>query len=213
MALVDGRPFLELLLAAMARGGVDRVLLSVGYRYRQIQEHFGLHFAGMRLDYEVEDTPLGTGGALKKALDRLGPGNDPIFALNGDTFVDVDYTKVWGGHLAAAPRPALTVVVREVTDPGRYGCVELEGDRVVDFRTRGGPGAALVNAGVYLLERDLFAGAVWPEAFSFEREVLEARVQCLRFRAHVTRGHFVDIGVPEGYAAARALLAAPSPGG
>lgn len=206
MAPVAGRPFLEWLLEALSAAGMTRVLLAVGHRHEQIRSHFGSRFAGLPLDYEIEEEPLGTGGALRKSLERLGPEGEPVFALNGDTFVEVDYAAVWRRHRSTQPRPPLTVVLREVESAPRYGCAELREGRLVRFRSRGGAGPALVNAGVYLLERDLLAGRGWPERFSFERVVLEEGAERLRPLAHRVAGRFVDIGVPESYAEAGKVL-------
>ena len=68
MAPVAGRPFLEHVLRGLAAQGVPRVVLSVGYLHEQIVAHFGPHFEGMAVDYEIESSPLGTGGAIAAAL-------------------------------------------------------------------------------------------------------------------------------------------------
>src|ERR1700677_4453498 len=85
MAPVAGRPFLEWLLADLGSQGFERVILSVGYRYNQISQHFQKSFAGMELCYAIEDQPLGTGGAIRhsQALTR----GERFFVINGATLV------------------------------------------------------------------------------------------------------------------------------
>src|SRR5262245_5019960 len=68
MAPVSGRPFLEIVLGALARKGFARAVLAIGYKAECIVDHFGSTFAGISLAYETESSPLGTGGALRQAL-------------------------------------------------------------------------------------------------------------------------------------------------
>src|SRR5580658_6893506 len=74
MAPIAGRPFLELLLRQLKRHGFSRVILSVGYKQEVIRRHFGEKSFGLDLVYSVETTPLGTGGALREATDRIRTG-------------------------------------------------------------------------------------------------------------------------------------------
>ena len=88
MAPVAGRPFLEILLGALAAKGIDRVVLSVGHRADAITGHFGHRWNGLEIDYAVEATPLGTGGAVRLALGHCR--HDPVLVVNGDTFLDLE---------------------------------------------------------------------------------------------------------------------------
>ena len=100
MAPMDeaGTPFLQYVLADLARQGIRRVILSTGYKSEVIEQYFGGCFQGMELVYSCEDTPLGTGGAVKQAL-TLCTASD-VFVLNGDTFFDVDLTAMRDFHRA-----------------------------------------------------------------------------------------------------------------
>ena len=204
MAPVAGRPFLELLLGHLARNGFDRVVLSVGHLADAIGDHFGDAWRGLELDYAREDAPLGTGGAIRAALARCRA--DHVHVFNGDTFLGVDCTRteaLWAAH-------GLPLIVgREVPDTARYGRMEVDADgRILRFLEKaeaGGPG--LINAGCYVLPRDIVEDFPPQERFSFEvdylREaVVRRRVLCLR-----TEGEFIDIGTPEDYARAQILLA------
>ena len=85
MAPVAGRPFLEILLTQLQRAGCARVVLSVGHLHSVIQDHFGASFHGMRVDYAIESVPLGTGGAIRLALQQAN--EESVLVLNGDTFL------------------------------------------------------------------------------------------------------------------------------
>ncbi len=96
MALINWRPFLELLLNNLARKGFIHVVISVGYLSEQIINYFGSEFNGIKLDYAIETKPLGTGGATKFALSFCK--KDYVFIFNGDTFIDLEIAeidKVW----------------------------------------------------------------------------------------------------------------------
>ena len=97
MAPVAGRPFLAWILDRLAQAGFERVVLAVGYRHEAIQQHFGSTYRGMALHYSVEDRPLGTGGALRLAADHVS--HWPVFVLNGDTFLEIDYRAMRESHV------------------------------------------------------------------------------------------------------------------
>src|SRR5207249_9185779 len=81
MAPIGGRPFLEYLLDHCVDQGIGRFTLSVGYRHEAITSHFGNAYRGKALRYAVEESPLGTGGALLRTL-RAFRIETPVFLLN-----------------------------------------------------------------------------------------------------------------------------------
>ena len=89
MAPINDHPFLEYLIDYWISQGVDRFVLSVGYKHEIIKRHFGTRYKGIDVDYAVEDQPLGTGGGLLLALKRLRR-TGPSLIMNGDTFFKVD---------------------------------------------------------------------------------------------------------------------------
>ncbi|MGC3996245.1 MAG: nucleotidyltransferase family protein [Anaeromyxobacter sp.] len=205
LAPVAGRPFLEHVLADLDRQGFERVVLAVGWRRELVRGHFGDRFRGLSVAYSEEIEPLGTGGAVRQAVALAGPG--PCFALNGDTWLDLDYPAMLAAHRAAGAR--VSMAVREVPDVGRFGALDLAGGRVTRFREKGGTGPGFINAGVYLLEAGVFEGLGLPAAFSIEKDLLQPQLAALAPLAWVASGRFIDIGVPDDYRAAQDLLAEP----
>lgn len=205
MAPVGGRPFLELLLDSLARKGLRRVVLSVGYRAAQIREHFGSRYGAIQLAYSEEDQPLGTGGALRLALTHCT--GDAVLVFNGDTFIDLDteaLMQLW--HRTGEP----LLVARQVADTRRYGRLEIDAEgHVLRFLDQGSAGPGPINAGCYLIPRNLLDGWSAGSAFSLEREFLVEAVRQRRFRAFVSESLFIDIGVPDDYLRAQHLLAGP----
>jgi D-glycero-alpha-D-manno-heptose 1-phosphate guanylyltransferase len=207
LAPVAGRPFLFWLLDALAAGGVRRAILATGYLGHMVEATVGNAHGPMSVLYSREETPLGTGGALWRAL-GLARG-DRVFALNGDTFQGLDLAAM----AALAPSADMVMAVRPVPDRARYGTVRLEGAHVRGFEEKGGTGPGLVNAGIYLLRRNLPAqlppAIVLPQdgIFSFEEAVLRRAPGSLDLRAFlVVSEAFIDIGTPEDHARAQTLL-------
>jgi len=203
MAPVAGRPFLEILLNQVQRAGCTRALLSVGHLHASIQNHFGSSWRGMRLDYVIEDVPLGTGGAIRAALAQAT--EESVLILNGDTFLQADYASLLAFH--AAEGASLTMAISHQDDIARYGGVTLQNNRVVGFQEKGQPGPGWINAGAYILNRNL----PWPEGlaekFSFETEFLMPEIRRIAPAAFEVDGFFLDIGVPEDLDRAQTELA------
>ena len=203
MAPVANRPFLEILLSMLARKGVTRAVLSLGYRADLIVQHFGARFAGMELAHEIETHPLGTGGALRAALGRC-TGAEAL-VVNGDTFLDLEFDALrarW--HRDHRP----LIVGREVPDTERFGRLTLAGARLQGFAARGVGGAGTINMGHYVLPTALFRPyPELPAQFSFEGDFLAPRAPALGFDVFHTQGLFIDIGVPSDYLRAQTELA------
>ncbi len=197
MAPVAGRPFLEILLGQLRRAGCARVVLSVGHLYEAIENHFGAEFRGMRVDYAIESAPLGTGGAIRAALEQVS--EESVLVLNGDTFLDADYAIMLRLHeKESAP---LTMAVTRSANLARYGGVVIrgtgEGLRVAGFQEKGRTGAGWINAGAYAMRKDLRWPADLSEKFSFETDFLGAQIDALAPAAFPVTGFFLDIGVSE----------------
>ena len=198
MAPVAGRPFLEILLAALGAKGFRRLVLSLGYKAETVVAHFGGRFAGIDLVYEIEDRPLGTGGAIRRALAHCHA--DHAYILNGDTYLDLE-----AGEIEAQWQSARVplIVAAEVPDTARYGRLITAGRRVTGFLEKGAAGSGLINAGCYVFPVDIARNFPDAETFSLERDFLPGAIQRSPFHCFVSRGHFIDIGVPEDYARAQ----------
>ncbi len=203
MAPVGGRPFLEILLTQLKGNGYTSVVLSVGHRYQVIQDHFGESFDGMQIGYSIESTPLGTGGAIRKALSLATEGT--VLVLNGDTFLQGDYLAMLQFHAAEAA--ALTIAITRQADIARYGGVLVEGRRIVGFQEKGRSGPGWINAGAYMIQKDTEWPAALPEKFSFEVDFMMPEIVRVNPAAYEVEGFFLDIGVPEDLDRAQTELA------
>lgn len=189
---VGGRPFLDWVLDNLGRHGVERVILTVGYRAEAFEEWIASRGDGVTVSTFVETEALGTGGALPLLADRLDPA---FFVLNGDTLFDVPLPEL--GHLLLNSEDAGAVALRSVPDTSRYGRVQLDGARIVDFEEKGAEGPGLINGGVYALRREAITSLGSPS--SIERDLLPGLAQRSSLTGLEADGFFIDIGVPHDF--------------
>jgi NDP-sugar pyrophosphorylase family protein len=204
LAPVAGRPFLAYILDQVAAGGASGVVLCTGHQGEQIRRAFGHSFAGLHLTYSQEGRPLGTAGALRRALPLLT--SDPILVLNGDSFCEAQLTQFLHWHVES--RAEATLLLTWVARAGRFGQVHLDAlGRVARFEEKGaarGPG--WISAGIYLIGRRLLSHLSAMEASSLEREVFPAWIG-RGLHGYMSQGEFLDIGTPDAYAEAQDFFA------
>jgi mannose-1-phosphate guanylyltransferase len=196
--LVD-RPFITYMIEWLRGHGVDDVILACGFMADGVRSVLGDGSSlGVRLRYIEEPTPLGTGGALKYAEEHL---DERFFMLNGDVLTDMDLTAQMRQHEETGARATLALIA--VQDPSAYGLVRLDnGLAVREFVEKPSPdeaGTCLVNAGAYILQRDVLDGmAPAGTKISIEREVFPKLVHNGLY-GYEAAGYWMDIGTPERY--------------
>lgn len=198
---IRGRPVLEHLIWNLARHGIRRLILCVSYLAEEIVRWCGdgRRF-GASVEYVVEQSPAGTGGALKLAGDRL---DDVFLLLNGDTLFDVNYLDL---ATFARQRDALAAMaVARVENREQFGGVDMEGEHVVRFAGKGVRGPGLVNGGVYVLRREIIS---WVRSVptSLEEDVLPGLMRDGQLLGRVYERPFLDIGTPESLATAQTAV-------
>ncbi|MGI8580099.1 MAG: sugar phosphate nucleotidyltransferase [Solirubrobacteraceae bacterium] len=195
--LVD-RPFAAYMLEWLRSHGVDDVVMACGFMAEGVRDVLGDGSAlGVRLRYLAEPRPLGTAGAIRFAQDLL---DERFLVLNGDVLTDIDVSAQIAAHETTGARATLALM--GVEDPTGYGLVSVDGEgRVTDFLEKPGPGfagAPLINAGVYVLARDVIDLIEPEQMVSIERDVFPALIgdglQAVR-----ADGYWMDIGTPERY--------------
>ena len=196
MAPVNGRPFLELLLEYWMGQGVRRFVLSVGYLSEAITRHFGSRWGGAALEYSIESEPLGTGGGFLKAAD--GVRSETFLVLNGDTYFAVPLDEFITFH--KDNQADWSMALFRSSDAKRYQGVSLAEDgRIASLSGN------TVNGGVYLMRR----GLPWKTRgrCSLENDLLpQALADGWRVCGRVFDRPFVDIGVPQDYQSAGAII-------
>ena len=198
-----GLRFLDVVLEEIARRGFTDIVLLAGHLGDQVEtayHHRQIYQARVRVIREIE--PQGTGGALRFAAAELDPW---FLMLNGDSLFEFNYRE-----LARLPGPGVLgrLALRTVPDPGRYGAVTVEAGRVTQFLEKNPDlkGPALINGGVYLLSREVLGLIDGP--CSIEQDVFPRLAKAGALEARAFDGYFLDIGLPNTYAQAKAEVPA-----
>jgi D-glycero-alpha-D-manno-heptose 1-phosphate guanylyltransferase len=201
MSPIGSKPFLEFLLEQLLLSGFSRTVLSVGYRHEIISRYFGDSFGDMQLSYCVEDTPLGTGGAIARALQQTTA--DDVLAVNGDSILLASLEYFY--HFHCAQGTPISIALKAERNFDRYGSVTLDGKKIACFEEKRHVAEGVFNAGLYWIHTSVkryLSGLHAP--FSLEKEIFEKQV--FSISGCVFHDYFIDIGIPEDYAQAQAEL-------
>jgi len=172
----------------------------MGYLPDPIQGHFGDGGSfNVRMTYIIEDSPLGTAGAVKNVAEHI---DGTFFVFNGDTFTDIDLTKMLELHRNRGAE--VTIALTPVDDPTIYGVVEIDGDgrvqRFVEKPSRDAVTTNMVNAGAYVLEPEVLDLIPQGEHFMFEHGVFpELLNRGDAIYGYKSDDYWIDIGTPQKY--------------
>ena len=203
LAPIAGTPFLDILVRHLADCGIGRLVLLLGSRHEQVEDHVracqrnATWPSHVEVVFSIEPAPLGTGGAVKWA-ERFC--DKTFFLLNGDTYFDFDAKTLLQRHRTAGT--IVTLSAATVSDAGRYGSLDVTPDgRVARFREKDAcGGAGLINAGVYVMEPGVLAHIIAGRPVSLESEVFPALLAGGQGMAVSAQdGSFFDIGTPSSY--------------
>jgi mannose-1-phosphate guanylyltransferase len=168
---IKGKPIIEHAVNNFKKHGIKDIILSVGYRADRIKEYFGdgSEF-GVNISYCIEDEPLGTGGAIKKAAENI---NKTFIAINGDNLSDANWTEIIQAHKKNNAK--ITLGLYPVEDVTKFGIARLEGEKILEFIEKPSVEEApsnLNNAGLYVMEPDVLD--ILPQGkSSIERDCFE----------------------------------------
>ncbi len=154
MIPVLGNPLLSFQLRLLSSYGFNRITICCGYLNEVLQEHFGDGTKyGVKIDYLVEETPLGRGGALRRALENMPVSTEPVLAMNGDLLTNLNLGELIAFH--KQHYPAATIVSVPLRSP--YGILEVTGDSQVSGFTEKPELPFWINAGIYLLNPSIIS--------------------------------------------------------
>jgi D-glycero-alpha-D-manno-heptose 1-phosphate guanylyltransferase len=209
MAPVAGKPFLHYVITHLKREGIQNFIFSVGYKSESIINFVNKEFlpagkpASNDVQFSVEEEPLGTGGAIKLACEKVY--NHNVLVCNGDTLFKINPGKLSNFHLYH--NSDCTLCLKPMNNFERYGVVEMNNDASIkSFKEKQFYKSGFINGGVYALDVKNFRAENLPEKFSFEKDYLEKYVGKRNFYAVVQDEYFIDIGIPEDYERAQKEL-------
>lgn len=205
LAPVNGRPFLDIILTDLKKYNyIEKIIIAIGYmadkfieRYKNTSEY------NCKIIFSIEEELLGTGGAIKKAL-KFTETKD-LLVLNGDSYINVDLDDLLKKHIETDA--VMTIVLRKLRNANRYGRVKLgSNNRIITFEEKQlDPSKGYINAGMYLIKRELFDNVKENTKISLEEELMSGFLERGVY-GYVSHGKFIDIGIPETYNAADKYL-------
>jgi len=198
MAPINGRPFLEYQMDYWINQGINHFVLSVGYLQNIIIDHFGDSYRGITIEYAKEHQPLGTGGGLLMASERL---TTPFLAINGDTFIEVDLVDLYNFHVFKNSNWTFSLFRTIQSD--RYMSMDVStSGEILSLESNKDRPNGLANGGVYLINPGILQSLGYKigSKASLECELLPSYVsQYGNPYGKEFEGSFIDIGLPEDY--------------
>lgn len=201
LEIKEGVVFLDIIIEQVVRQGFDDVVLLAGHHGHLVQARYdGRRYGSACVRVIVEPEPCGTAGALVSAQEIIAPR---FLLLNGDLYFDINLRAL------AAEQSAHEAVIalHRVSDPSRYGSVEIKGKEIIRFSEKSANvrTTALVNAGIYALKRSIIR-CIDALPCSIETDILPMLAEQKRLTGMVYNGYFLDIGLPETLELARREL-------
>lgn len=204
MAPINGKPFLEYQLDYWITQGINNFILSVGYRYEEIINHFGNRYKGATFDYVIEKTPLGTGGGLLLCLEKVKQTS--FLLLNGDTYFDVNLKTLTEFALKNNSDWCFSLFRTNEEAQGRYMGLDISSTgQIVSLKSE----SNLINGGVYWVNRRALMNPqfIQGNVFSLENNIFPSAITFgQRLFGIEFKKTFIDIGLPDDYYRASKLL-------
>ena len=201
MAPINGRPFLDYLFDYLFKNNIEKVILSVFYKFEQIKEYYKNSYKNISISYSIDSEPLGTGGAIKAALKKSSSENTLI--INGDTYFNVDLECLYKYH--SSKKNDITIALKKMGNFDRYGTVETNKEgKVLTLKKRVYRKSGSIDGGIYLVKNDLFYEND-DKYFSFNDFIIN-NINKLKIGSLLFDEVFIDIGVPNDYDKANKVL-------
>lgn len=200
MVPIMNKPLLERTMHNLKKCGISEVIISTCYQPDYIKDYFGDGSAfDLKIEYIVEDQPMGTGGAIKKAEDYF---DETFIVFNADIVTDIDLSKMICFH--QSKEALATIAVTEVEDPSVYGVIEYDpSGYAISFKEKPKPGESLsksINAGTYIFEPAIFKEIAGDRAVSVEREVFpDLLKRAKKIGVYQSGSYWMDIGTIQKY--------------
>ncbi|MDF1756779.1 MAG: nucleotidyltransferase family protein [Legionellaceae bacterium] len=209
MALINDRPFLAHQLDYWIAEGVEKFILSVGYKHEMIIDYFQDKYNGAKIDYAIEHTPMGTGGGLVLALQKINDER-PFLLLNGDTYFTVNLNNL--EDFSKKNDSDLTFSLFHTNDAKRYMGIDINNlSEVIALQsTLKNQPEILASGGVYWVSNTIAlknAAKIFNGPSSFENDILPQMLNNgSKLFGFACDGDFIDIGLPDDYYRSSSIL-------
>lgn len=187
LVAVNGRPISEWQIDWLRKNcDLEEVVFLCGYKWERLKEHFGSNYMGVKMGYSVEETPLGTGGAIKKGLAYLGRTSDHVLVTNGDIITDFPLREMIASHRASDISPSVTMLL--VPYRSRFGIVHIDKQNLVKrFEEKPEFPDVWINGGIYAIDAERVASRL-PDKGDIERETFPTLAETSEILSYPYRG-------------------------
>jgi len=196
MIPLKGKPLVQHIIELCRKYDVRDITLSIGYLGDKVKQHFGDGSnLGVRISYVEEKEELGTAGPLNLAKNQI---DGPFLMFNGDVLCTLDLPDFERFH--EEKKGLATIALTQVEDTSSFGVVRMKGDKILEFieKPSAGEESKLINAGVYILEPEIFEYIPSGRA-SLERDVFPKLAKDGKLYGYHFEGVWLDTGTPEAY--------------
>lgn len=202
---INDTPFLEILINKFIQSEyISKIILATGYKSSIIEDHIKTKYRDLPIEFSIELSPLGTGGAVKKAFSRCQSEN--ILVLNGDSYLDFSLNDMINHH--QKNKSDLTIAYTEITNASRFGKLEVceTTQKILAFKEKEAlDEKGYINAGIYLFNRYLEKLFPQKDSFSLEKEFFPS-LMTNNIQGFFCPNTFIDIGTEESYYNAQKIL-------
>ena len=208
LAPVEDRPFLDLIINYLKDQNIKRIILASGYKSDLVLKYIREKEKNVQIEFEISDEPepLGTGGAV--ACAKIFIKSDPFIVVNGDSFCEIDYSKLLKNHLDK--KAFASIVVAKIKNGKDYGRIDVNGrEEVVGFFEKNDTAKGeYVNVGIYCFSRKVLSPSYLGgrSKSSIENDLFTWLPNKEKVCAFITDQPFYDIGTPERYEKAKEIL-------
>lgn len=193
LAPINGKPFIDILLEHYIEQGLKRFIICVGHLHEQVTEHLKER-DDCEIIFSLEDEPLGTGGAVKKAIPLVESEN--VLVANGDSICSVDYLSFLNFH--RYKKADFSMVLSKDDARQDAGNVKIDKNaQIVSFNEKDAKGNGFINSGIYIMQTECFKQMPTENKFSLEYDLFPVLIKSAKCFGYAVDSKVYDIGTPE----------------
>jgi D-glycero-alpha-D-manno-heptose 1-phosphate guanylyltransferase len=193
--ITNSTTFLDYLIDYLKKNGIKLFIFSLGHLNFPIIEYLKQKYSNLNYKVNIEEFPLGTGGAIKSTLKLCE--SDNIFLVNGDTILQTEFKEMLDFHISN--NLDISICIKHLTNFSRYGSIQIDDEfNIINFFEKKEQKEGFINGGVLIIKKNIFKGYN-SEMFSLENDFIPIRMRDIEFKikGFQTYGNFIDIGIPE----------------
>lgn len=198
MLLVNGKPLLEHVIRYMVSYGIKEIVLTVGYKRKQIMDHFGNgQHLGVKIHYSLETKPLGTAGSFRNASRFI---DSTVVVIQGDNLTNFDLNRIVSFH--RTKKALATIVLTSISNPKGFGLARIDrNNRIIRFEEKPARRFSnLINSGLYILDPKVLSHIPKNKMFDFSTDLFPLLLkEKLPLFGVIVKGYWLDVGTPEAY--------------